>query len=299
MTPEEVLKRSPGVLTQSQREFYFDNGYLLLESFISKEWLQRLQAVTDEFIDESRSVTQSNTKFDLEPGHSSENPRLRRLSHPVDQHEVFQEFSLKGPVVDLALDLLGPNVRYHHSKLNFKWGGGGEEVKWHQDIQYWPHTDFSPLTIGVYLADVDRHMAPMGVVPGSHKGELFDLYDEANCWTGSIGDKDLPRVETDKAVYLKGPAGSVTVHNCCAVHGSTPNHSSRSRLLLLQTYAAADSYPLLTVGTNGAAGVFSNTLVRGERQRWMEVGARWLPVAPDWSKGDYISIFEVQQSKVD
>ena len=39
------------------------------------------------------------------------------------------------------------------------------EIKWHQDIQFWPHTDFSPLTIGVYLADVDDVMGPMGVFP--------------------------------------------------------------------------------------------------------------------------------------
>ena len=94
-------------------------------------------------------------------------------------------------------------------------------------------------------------------------------------------------------MYLKGPAGSLTVHNCCAVHGSAPNRSRRARPLLLQTYAAGDSYPLQTVGTNGLGG-HANTLVRGERQRSMEIGGRRLPVAPDWS-GGYTSIFEVQQ----
>ena len=200
-------------------------------------------------------------------------------------------------MVDVAEDLLGSGVRFHHSKLNFKWARGGEEVKWHQDIQYWPHTDFSPLTIGVYLEDVDDEMGPMGVVPGSHRGELFDLYDDEERWSGSIRDEDLPRAHVERAVSLKGGAGSVTVHNCCMVHGSLPNQSPRSRPLLLQTYAAADAFPLLTVGTNGAGGRIINVLLRGQRARWMEVGARRLPVAPDWSQGGYTSIFDVQQNE--
>ncbi len=37
------------------------------------------------------------------------------------------------------VDLVGSDVRFHHSKLNTKWSDGGEEVKWHQDIQFWLH----------------------------------------------------------------------------------------------------------------------------------------------------------------
>ena len=269
MQPQDILERSPKLLAQPQRESYFKSGYLLLESIISQEWLERLQAVVEEFVEQSRSVTESDTKFDIEPDHSVGNPRLRRLSNPVHHHPVFKEFSCEGPVVDIAEDLLGPSIRLHHSKLNFKWSRGGEEVKWHQDIQYWPHTDFSPLTIGVYLTDVDDEMGPMGVVPGSHQRDLFDLYDDAGLWSGAIRDEDISRAHTEEAVYLKGPAGSVTVHNCCSVHGSKPNRSDRVRPLLLQTYAAADSYPLLGVGTNGAGDKMNHLMVRGDRQRWM------------------------------
>ena len=297
MNQAEILAKAPRVLSREQREFYFENGYLLLDSFVSRPWLDRLRAVVDEFIEESRRLSESDGRFFLEPDHRADAPRLRRLMSPPDHHPAFREFSFEGPVVDVAEDLLGCGVRFHHSKLNFKWARGGEEVKWHQDIQYWPHTDFSPLTIGVYLEDVDEEMGPMGVVPGSQRGELFDLYDSEDRWSGSIRDEDLPRAGIERAVFLEGGAGSVTVHNCCTVHGSMPNRSPRSRPLLLQTYAAADAYPLLTVGTNGAGGRIINVLLRGERPRWMEVGARRMPVAPDWSKGGYTSIFNVQQNE--
>ena len=213
MKTEDILATEPLVLRQEQREFYFENGYLLLESFVPHDWLERLRAVADEFVEASRALAESNSTFDLEADHTAQIPRLRRLCDPVEHHPVFWEFTSQGPIVDLAADLVGPDVKYHHSKLNFKWRGGGEEVKWHQDIQFWPHSNYSPLTIGVYLDDVADDMAPMGVIPKSHEGELFDLYDENEVWTGAIREADLGRVALDEAVFLAGPAGSVTVHN--------------------------------------------------------------------------------------
>jgi len=35
-------------------------------------------------------------------------------------------------LADIATDLLGPNVRYHSSKINFKYKSGGEAIAWHQ-----------------------------------------------------------------------------------------------------------------------------------------------------------------------
>ena len=97
-------------------------------------------------------------------------------------------------------------------------------------------------------------MGPMGIVPGSHQGPLFDLYDQAGTWTGNILNEDLTDVDLASVDWLIGPAGSVTVHNGAAVHGSMPNESTRPRPLLLQTYSAADSFPLLGVGTTGLTG---------------------------------------------
>ena len=55
-------------------------------------------------------------------------------------------------------------------------------MKWHQDIQYWPHTNYSPLTIGVYMDDVGDEQGPLAVVPGSQDGDLYSLYDGKDQW---------------------------------------------------------------------------------------------------------------------
>ena len=145
---ETILSRPPKILSQSQREAYFSDGFVGVEHLVGESWLSRLQDVTAEFIDISRGIEGKDKRFDLEPDHNADEPRIRRLNSPTDFHETYWEFASQGPFVDVAEDLLGPNVKFHHSKLNFKWSGGGEEVKWHQDIQFWPHTNYQVLTLG-------------------------------------------------------------------------------------------------------------------------------------------------------
>ncbi len=165
-------------------------------------------------------------------------------------------------------------------------------MKWHQDIGFWPHTNYDVITLGVYLEDVTPDMAPMGVVPGSHDGPLYDLYDEAGRWTGHIRDADLPQVEVDQVAYLSGPAGTITVHNCRSVHGSPPNLSAKPRPLLLCAYSAADAFPLTRLTSRGK---YTETIVRGGPARWARFDPRPVLMPPDWSKTGYTSIFAYQQ----
>ena len=293
MTPEQILSHKPETLTQAQRQFYFDNGYLLVESIVPQDWVERLIDVTDEMVERSRSLDKSDMVFDLEPGHTADNPRLRRLTSPVEHHPTYWEFASRSIIVDVAADLVGPDVKFHHSKLNFKWAEGGEEVKWHQDITYWPHTNYSPLTIGVYLYDVDDDQGPLGAIAGSHKGELFNQYSEGNQWVGCLSDEDAKSVDTENVEYLKGPAGSITIHNCRVIHGSKPNLSDQGRPLLLNVYSSADAF---TYTANPLPSRYEGTIVKGKPARWAHHDDRPCLVPPDWS-GGYTSLYALQQQE--
>ena len=300
MKSEQILARPPLVLSQEQREFYFESGYLLLEGFVSRQWLDRLWEVSNEFIERSRGLKQSNTTLALEPTHSAENPRLRRLIDPTEHHPLYWEYVSQGPLADVAEDLLGPAFKFHHSKLNFKWSSGGEEIQWHQDIQFYPHTNYSVAAFGLYLSDVDDEMGPMGVIPGSHKGEIHDQYDEHDQWVGHIGEDALRRVDLNKVEWLTGPAGSVTVHNCRTVHGSLPNMSDRGhctwtcesgRPLLLHTCTAADALPLTSRPSQTS---HEGRMIRGEPARWVEFDADACQLPPDRSDQPGVTIFSSQ-----
>jgi ectoine hydroxylase-related dioxygenase (phytanoyl-CoA dioxygenase family) len=277
------------VLTEEQVEAYERDGFIILERLIDKAWIRRLQEVMGEFIEQSRSLEESTPLFDLEFDHSKEQPRLRRLVSPADLHPTFWEFVSESVLVDVVEDLIGPDIKFHHSKLNFKAAKGGEEVRWHQDVQFWPHTNYSPLTLAVFLNDVDENMGNILFVPGSHRGELFDQYD-GDRWTGCLSDQDIRRAGVDRAVSPTGPAGTVSVHNCRTLHSSAPNHSDQERPLLLQTYAAADAFTYTDILSSSPHG---NTLIRGEPARWARHDPRPCQVGPSRAR----TIFEVQQQE--
>ena len=173
MTPEDICKHPLRALTETQRDYYFANGFVNIDSIVRDPWLKRLQELAMDFLDQSRSVSASNEAFDIGPGHTAATPRMRRLKKTIDRHPDFWRFACESVFADIAADLVGPDVKFHSAKLNYKWPGKDEVVKWHQDILAWPHTNYSPVTLGVYLDDVTPEMGPLVCVPGSHEGDLF------------------------------------------------------------------------------------------------------------------------------
>jgi len=243
-------------------------------------------------IEASRTVTRSDDKLVLERDHSFAAPRLRRPTSPVEHDPAYWEFAADSPITDVAEDLLGPAVKFHHSKLNFKAEGGGVALQWHQDFPFMPHTNSSVLTIGTYLADVDESMAPMAVVPGSHRGELFSMYNDKRQWVGAIQARDLPRSGIERAVPLTGKAGSVTVHSARTVHGSPDNASPRPRPLLLYMFSSADAMP---VSTNTIPSRYQGRLLRGRRPHGIELEPGPIVLPPDADAQPPGGIFAAQQ----
>ncbi|MEZ5818017.1 MAG: phytanoyl-CoA dioxygenase family protein [Hyphomicrobiaceae bacterium] len=295
MTPEAILSIPPRVLTQKQREAYFEDGHLLVENALSKAWVERLRAATNEMVDQSRKITRRDAKWDIEASHTAENPRLRRLSSPVDHHPVFWEYasSVQSPLPDIIADLVGPDVKFHHSKLNFKWSKGGAEVKWHQDIPAWPHTNYTPCTAGTYIYDCGREQGPMGFIPGSHNGPIYSEYNENGEWVGCLSKEDTAKLDTSKVVWLEAPTGSISIHNCRSLHYSEPNNSPIARPLLLNVYSNANAMPYTY---NPIPSPHAGEIVRGKPALWAYHDPRPCLIPPDWS-GGYSSIFAKQQGE--
>jgi ectoine hydroxylase-related dioxygenase (phytanoyl-CoA dioxygenase family) len=288
-----VLERPPLVLDQAARERYVQDGYLLVPGHVSARWLDRLRAVVAAKIEESRALAASDDQFDLAPDHSAEKPNIRRLRKAVDQHPELWAFARDATVVDLVADVLGPDLRFHSSKLNFKWSAGGDAVRWHQDIQAWPHTSFAVLTFGVYLEDTDSAQGPLTAIPGSHRGTIFDQFDDDGRWTGAVMPRDVATLRTESAVELGGPAGTVVLLDCRVVHGSAVNRSSRMRPLLLNVYAAADTLP---ISPAPAPTTKTGVLVRGQEPTHVHMEPYPARLPPRWDQVGYRSIFAAQST---
>lgn len=295
MKNKDILNHTPLFLEQEQRQFYFEQGYLFFPELIQRTDLASIHTALNDIVEKSRTVTQSSNQIDLEKNHSANNPRLRRVTYSDDHYAALWDICSNSVITDIAADLLGPNVRFRELMINFKWAGGGAEVKWHQDFAFYPHTHTGTLQFLVFLEDVTSDMGPLQVIPNSHKGPLFEHYSDGEnderIWIAALKDKDLQSSGIENAIELTGPAGTVSVHHSCTLHGSASNQSNRGRPVLVITYAAADAIPYTAAPYPSS---HYGAIVRGSEPGFALHEELNVPLPPDWSTG-YTSIYDHQE----
>ena len=234
------------VLSKDEINFYNDQGYLLVEDVISENQHKEMLALVDGFFEKSRMIRENDNIFDLEDGHSSDNPRLKRIKQPHQHSQFFWDIIKESKIEEILRDLLGDNVSLKTSKLNTKAPGGGAAVEWHQDWAFYPHTNDNVLALGLMLNDVDLDNGPLMVIPESHKGPVLSHFNNG-VFCGAI-DPDDSDFDMSKAVTLTGKARSMTIHHARTLHGSSPNNSNRDRLVLFYECNSADAWPLVGAG---------------------------------------------------
>ena len=233
-------------LSKDEVNFYNDQGYLLVEDVISENQHKEMLALVDGFFEKSKMIKENDNIFDLEDGHSSENPRLKRIKQPHQHSQFFWDIIKESKIEEILRDLLGDNVSLKTSKLNTKAPGGGAAVEWHQDWAFYPHTNDNVLALGLMLNDVDIDNGPLMVIPESHKGPVLSHFNNG-VFCGAI-DPDDSDFDMSKAVTLTGKARSMTIHHARTLHGSSPNNSNRDRLVLFYECNSADAWPLVGAG---------------------------------------------------
>jgi ectoine hydroxylase-related dioxygenase (phytanoyl-CoA dioxygenase family) len=274
------------MLTQKQIDFYRASGYIGVEGVLSEQDILDLQRVTDEFVEKSRQATENTDVFDLEPGHTPETPKLRRLKNPADQHPVYDRMLRFDPILDIVAQLIGPGIRYNGHKLNMKSPEFGSPVEWHQDWAFYPHTNDDLLAVGIAMDDMLIENGCLMVIPGSHRGPVYDHHQKGK-FVGAVTD---PRFNPKEAVPVELRAGGISIHHVRAVHGSAPNTSSRPRRLLLNMYCAVDAWPLSGVKDWDQ---FNSYILRGEPTNVPRVEK--VPVRMPLPQADRTgSIYEVQ-----
>lgn len=229
------------MLTAKQVRQYHDHGYLAVPDVLSGDEVAELRRVTEELVEASRGVAAHTDLYDLEADHSSAEPRVRRLKNPNLHHQTYDRTLRHPAIVDIVDQLVGPGVRYRSTKLNMKSAGYGSPVEWHQDWAFYPHTNDDILAVGVAIDAMSEDNGGMMVVPGSHRGPLYDHHQDGY-FVGAVTDHDVDPAET---VLLEVPAGGITLHHVRALHGSAPNRSPHPRRLLLLELCAIDAWPLV------------------------------------------------------
>jgi ectoine hydroxylase-related dioxygenase (phytanoyl-CoA dioxygenase family) len=277
-------------LTEAQVAAYRRDGYLAVPGLIPADRIAELRAATEAFVERSRVERQSGAVFDLDPRHTAERPVLRRIKNPADNHPLYRWVAFESPIPDVVAELIGPDVKFHHSKLNLKGSHVGAPVEWHQDAAFYPHSNDDVLAVGLLLDDATRDNGALAVLPGSHRGPIHDHHDAGGRFVGCMRPEDVRPLDRGREVLLELPAGSIHIHHYRLVHWSAPNTSPGERRLLINSYSAADAISLAADSTGSP---LVGTVVRGQPARRVRREAGEMQ-APPRLAGPYTSIYELQ-----
>ena len=157
-------------------------------------------------------------------------------------------------MVDSVELLLGEPCYHWHSKLTVKPPGCQARIGWHQDYTSWYDDGVmfpQMLTVGVAIESATRANGCLQLVPGSHRMGRFS-YEEGFDF----------RVEKAKeilgTVHCEMDIGDAVFFHCNTLHGSAPNETDTSRLMLFASYNAAANAPLADAQGDNVRGAFMN-----------------------------------------
>src|SRR5258707_3279173 len=129
------------MISEQDVQAYQRDGVIVVPEVLGAATLFQVRSVIAELVAGSAKTLEHTDVYDLEPGHTAENPRVRRIKTPHKVHTLFDEIVRSEPVLDILKKLLGPGLRLHGSKLNMKSAQYGSPVEWHQNWVFYPHTN--------------------------------------------------------------------------------------------------------------------------------------------------------------
>ena len=142
------------MLSREQIDDFWRDGYLVARNAVSAEQLRKLQKSIHEWVAESRDhdapfgepTVDGRPRFDMGEEHCAEHPALRRINNPSEISAHFNEVMRDSSMVDMVADLIGPDVKHHHCKINLKLPGSKTVVGYHRisRIRRTPTTMSSP-----------------------------------------------------------------------------------------------------------------------------------------------------------
>jgi phytanoyl-CoA hydroxylase len=214
---------------------YREHGFVHAAGVFDAGEVEEMRAAIDRILDDV-----AGTKHD--ENHTWQAVRKTAVLkgfHNVEYHDaVFTRAASHPRLVAILVELIGPNVQLHHTKMLVKPPEQGAPFPMHQDYPYFPHTRHSVLAASVHLDDTDLENGCLRVVPGSHRlGPL-----EA---TGPSHALETP---LEEGTPLPAAAGDVVLFNYLTIHGSGVNGSPRTRRNVLFQYRDPEDPPVLRDG---------------------------------------------------
>lgn len=224
-------------LTKAELRIFDEQGYLVIGSILTPEGRRRM-------VDESMAAWTAE-KGPYDP---NANWLQNALLQNIHRHSrVVRDYYFEGPLVDVAEQLIGPNLKGVASQLTFKMRGNTKPFAWHQDNGYGELAPANALTCLTALEDNDRETGCLWVIPGSHKlGQVQPGLTQAE---KKAHREIVVKADESQAVPLPLKGGDCLIFSCFMLHKSEGNYAKdRDRRVLFLRYADADAIEIYNEG---------------------------------------------------
>ncbi|MBT5875128.1 MAG: hypothetical protein HOH43_17045 [Candidatus Latescibacteria bacterium] len=212
--------------TDAERFFFDNNGYLVLEEFLSHELTDHLTKVLQEVIQRRRSV---DTPDEAKVGRTQIQGEDTRTFYLLDDDPAFLDMVDYPPIWPYVTGLLNEYPHHHASDAIEEIGISDRPMGWHLD----GHDDgyrnlgnpipLLQLKIGYYLSDMSNPgQGNLCVVPGSHKA--CHRPEEAD-----LASTDL----FAGAIEVCGPPGTAILFHNALWHSAGPRTREQGRRIML------------------------------------------------------------------
>jgi phytanoyl-CoA hydroxylase len=219
-------------LDQNQIDFFRRHGYLKYGPLLEADLLEELRREYDRVF----AAAQTDGRYRNLSIDDSDDTNAKRdapqqmlqIMQMCERSLSFRRLLYHEAMLDIAEDLIGPQIQLFHDQALSKPAHHGGAVFWHQDNAYWRCLPANLISCWLTLDDVNIDNGAMHVIPDSH---LAPLAHERSASTGALLDLG-DAVETEKAVVIDLPAGGVMFHHCQTLHFTPPNKTERQRRAL-------------------------------------------------------------------
>jgi ectoine hydroxylase-related dioxygenase (phytanoyl-CoA dioxygenase family) len=218
------------MLTEEQRAFYNENGYILVKGLLRRDEAAALREEAHALIERlsARRDVDATWGSARKAVDQAKDTKLLHC-HDVQFHAApFSQLIVDERLTGVAADVIGsPNVQLHHDKLFIKPPEKGSPFPMHQDYPFFPHQNHSMIAAIIHFDDAPIEKGCVRVVPSSHKLGPLE-HQEAGGWHLPFEQYPL-----DAAVPCPAEAGDVLFFSYLTVHGSGINVSNEARTTLL------------------------------------------------------------------
>jgi ectoine hydroxylase-related dioxygenase (phytanoyl-CoA dioxygenase family) len=223
---------APTTLTAGQKAAFDRDGYVVLPSLVDAG---SLAAVTADLDALEAGVEAYLARQEGERVSIAERGAITFTVHPVLRSEAARAFVRLPALVDLARDLLGPDVNLYWDQAVYKKPEKPRRFPWHQDTGYTFVEPQHYLTAWVALTDATVANGCPWVLPGVHRaGTLLHR------WVDPIGWQCVPADgAVDGAVAAEVPAGGAVVFSSLTPHFTGPNTTDGVRKAYIVQYGPA------------------------------------------------------------